>query len=238
MQNAVVEHHSGPSRRRARSGSDLVTIAGPVLELVMKLQAGLLAPSNEVRPMVRRLFEELEQRGATLRYSEAQLKQVKFALAAFVDETVLTANFPLREEWEKYPLQLEYFSDHLAGVKFFDRLEELLKNVEAEANVVEVYYLCLLLGFKGKHSVYMEEQLQGVIENTAARLRAVGRLQEGDLSPHWRVNDQPEPKPDPGLPLWLRISLIAASAIIVLVYTVLLLFLRSDITTAKEQLLR
>lgn len=238
MQSAVVEHHPAAGRRRPRSGSDLVTIAGPVFELVMKLQAGLIAPSNELRPMVQRVLAEMEQRGTTLRYSEAQLQAVKFALAAFVDEAVLTANFPLREEWEKYPLQLEYFREHLAGVEFFARLEELLKNVEAEANVVEVYYLCLLLGFKGKHQVYMEEQLQGVIENTAAQLRAVGRLQEGELSPHWRASDQPEPKRDTGLPLWLRISAISAFAFIVLLYTVLLLLLRSDITAAKEQLLR
>ena len=203
----------------------------------MRLQAGLLTPSNELRPMVQHLVKEMEQRGANLRYSEAQLQAVKFALSAFVDETVLTAKSPLREEWEKFPLQLEYFREHLAGVKFFDRLDDLLKDVETEASVVEVYYLCLLLGFKGQHQVYLEEQLQRVIEDTAAKLRAAGRLQEGELSPHWRVNDQPEPKGDPTLPAWLKISTVAALAFIVLLYTVLLIFLRSDIIDAKQQLL-
>lgn len=238
MQSAVVEHHPAAGHRRPRSGSDLVTLAGPIFELVMKLHAGLVAPSNELRPTMQRLLAEMEARGATLRYSEVQLQSVKFALAAFVDEAVLTANSPLGEEWEKYPLQLEYFREHLAGMKFFDRLEELLTNVEREANVIEVYYLCMLLGFKGKHKVYMEEQLQGIIENTAAQLRSVGRLQEGELSPHWRVNDQPEPTPDPGLPLWSKISIVAAFCLMVLVYLVLVLLLRSNVTDAKELLLR
>src|SRR5438876_927376 len=110
------------SRRRARSGSDLVSLCGPVVEIVLKLRAGNLAPSTDLRPKVGQLLKEMEQRAATVRYSERQVKSVTFALAAFVDETVLTANFPLREEWERVPLQLEYFGEHLAGVKFFERL--------------------------------------------------------------------------------------------------------------------
>ena len=237
MQSAVVEHQPAGGRRRSRSGTDLVTIASPVLEIVLKLQAGLITPSNELRPMVQGLLAEMEQRGATLRYSEEQIKAVKFALTAFVDETVLTANHPLSKEWEKYPLQLEYFREHLAGVKFFERLDELLKNVEAEAGVVEVYYVCMLLGFKGQHKVYMEDKLQAIIENTAAQLRRVGRLSEVELAPHWSVTDQPEPRRDPGLPLWLKISVVAMFVLTVLVYAILLILLRSDIDTAKQQLL-
>ncbi|HXQ72292.1 MAG TPA: type IVB secretion system protein IcmH/DotU [Pyrinomonadaceae bacterium] len=237
MQSAVIEHQPAAGRRRYRGGTDLVTLAGPILELVMKLRAGLLAPSNELRQMVQSLLSEMEQRGATLRYSESQINAVKFALTAFVDETVLTANFPLREEWEKDPLQLEHFREHLAGVKFFEKLDELLKNMETDAGVVEVYYLCMLLGFKGQHQIYMEDKLQKLIENTAAQLRRVGRLSEGELSPHWSVTDQPEPRRDPGVPLWLKISAIAVFGLAVLVYIILLLVLRSDVNAATYQLL-
>jgi type VI secretion system protein ImpK len=188
--------------------------------------------------VVQKLLEKMEQRGATLRYSERQVKAVKFALAAFVDETILSTNHPLREEWEKFPLQLEYFGEQLAGVKFFDRLDEMLKQVEAEADVVEVYYLCLLLGFKGKYKVYMEDQLQGIIESTAAQLKKVGRLQEAELSPHWKVRDQPEPRKDPGLPLWATIGAAAAFIFVMLVYLILVVVIKSEVRTATEQLLR
>ena len=237
MQSAVVEHQPAAGRRRSRAGTDLVTLAGPILELVMKLRAGLLTPSNDLRAMVQSLLSEMEQRGATLRYSESQVRNVKFALTAFVDETVLSLNFPLREEWEKTPLQLEHFKEHLAGVKFFEKLDELLKNIEAEAGVVEVYYLCMLLGFKGQHKVYMEDKLQNLIENTGAQLRQVGRLSQGELAPHWSVMDQPEPRRDPGVPLWLKISAIAVLGLTILVYIIMFIVLRSDLKAAKEQLL-
>ena len=226
------------SRRAARSGSDFVSLASPVLELVMKVQAGIVAPSNDLRPMVAGLLTEMEERAAKLRLSEKQTRSVKFALAAFMDETVLTNDFPLREEWEKFPLQLEYFGEHLAGVKFFERLDELLLNIETDADVVEVYYVCLLVGFKGKYKIYLEDQLKGVIENTADKLRRVGRLQEGELSPHWRVTDQPEPPRDRGMPLWAMISAGAGLALAVIIYVVLNFVLTKNLNEAIDQLLR
>ena len=122
--SAVAEQPStAVSRRRARSHSDLISLAAPVFELVLKLRSGALAPSSTLRSTVHQMLQEMEQRGATLRHSEKQINSVKFALAAFVDETVLTTHSALSAEWEKFPLQLEYFGEHLAGVKFFERLE-------------------------------------------------------------------------------------------------------------------
>ncbi len=226
------------SRRRSRSGSDLASLGAPVFELVLKLRAETAAPSPDLRPTVQGLLQEVEQRAATLRYSEKQIKDVKFALAAFVDETIMTTTSPLSEEWEKFPLQLEYFGEHLAGVKFFEKLDELIREIKTEADVVEVYYLCMLLGFKGKYKVYMEDQLQEVIKNTAAQLKRIGRLQETDLSPHWKVLDQPKRRIDPGLPLWLKIGAGAVLIVVALIYLVILLLIKSEVRAATEQLLR
>ena len=39
-----------PSTRHASAPGTLIGLAAPVLELVLKLQTGVVAPSNEVRP--------------------------------------------------------------------------------------------------------------------------------------------------------------------------------------------
>jgi type VI secretion system protein ImpK len=226
------------SRRRSRTGSDFASLSAPVFDLVLKLRAETVVPSPTLRPTVHALLQEMEQRAATLRYPEKQIRDVKFALAAFVDETVLTPVSTLRDEWEKFPLQLEYFGEQLAGVKFFEKLDELIKSIKTEAEVVEVYYLCMLLGFKGEYKVYMEDRLQDVIKNTAGQLRKAGRLQETDLSPHWKVMDQQKPRVDPGTPLWLKIGAGAVLVVIGLIYLVILLVLKSEVRTATEQLLR
>lgn len=223
------------------SEKDLVGLATPVLEMVMRIRAGQLVPSAEMRQMVDNWLKEFELRGTPLGYKETQIQNAKFALAAFVDETVLTGGFPVRNEWERYPLQLEYFKEQFAGVKFFERLEALLKNVEQEADVVEVYYLCLLLGFKGKYHIYLEDQLPGVLHNVAENLRRVGRLKASLLSPHWKLNDQPQPPKEskvPEMPAWVRLVVAASLGVVALAWLLFQFLLTSNANGIKQLLLK
>ena len=228
------------TQSRTRSDNSLVSLATPVLQKIMQIRAGVASPSIELRRLIDALLKQLEQRGEALLYRERHLQTIKFALAAFIDETVLIADFPLREEWEKYPLQLEYVGEHLAGLTFFERLEAIMKNSEAEADidVVEVCYVCLLLGYKGKYNIYYEEQLKSVIENIADFLRRAGRLQVSPLAPHWRVTDQPEPVKDEGLPRWIKIGGTVGLGVVILIYVLFNFLLISELNGAKEQLLR
>jgi len=227
-------------QNRAQPENGLVGLATQVLQEIMQIRAGLTTPSIELRPLIDALIKQLEQRGDKLGYKERHLQTIKFALAAFVDETVLIADFPLREEWEKYPLQLEYVGEHLAGLTFFERLEATMKNPQGEADfdVIEVCYLCLLLGYKGKYNIYYEEQLKVVIQNIADLLRRAGRLQTEPLSPHWKVTDQPKHVEDPGWPKWMQLGGSVAISLLILIYLVLNSLLISELNRAKEQLLR
>jgi type VI secretion system protein ImpK len=226
------------ARANMKSDNGLIDPASTLFRLMMKIKAGVLTPSNEMRYKIDSIFKKFEERGAMSGYKERQLHDAKFALAAFVDETVLAGGFPLREEWERYPLQLEYFKEALAGNKFFDRLEGLIK--QGETDVVEVYYICLLLGFKGRYNVFLEDQLPSVINSTAEYLRAAGRIRTRVLSPHGLLNDQPEPPPpEPELPRWAKWSAIAAAGVLAFAYLILNLSLSSTLESAmRESLLK
>jgi type VI secretion system protein ImpK len=235
MQNTVATN-----RPQTRSANDLVNLATPLFQLMMKIKARSMAPSNEMRRAIDELLKAMEEKGAKRGYRERQLQDTKFALTAFVDETVLAGGFPLREEWERYPLQLEYFKEALAGNKFFERLDVLLKQNESEADVVEVYYLCLLFGFKGKYDVFLEDQLPAVIGNVAEYLRRAGRLRTRALSPHGLLSDQPDPPPpEPELPRWVKFAAAATVGVVVFAYLVLNWSLLSALEeTMKESLLK
>lgn len=227
---------AGAQAQRARQPNALMNLASPVLELVLKLQTGAVPASNDVRPVVQDLLQQLEEGANSLGVPYKQAQAVKFALVAFVDETVLRPenSFPLRDEWEKNPLQLEHFSEHLAGNKFFERLNLMLKNIDADADVVEVYYVCLLLGYKGKYNIYLlEDQLRKIILNVADHLRHVGRLRPNALSAHWLATDQPTPPQTPRLPLWVKIAGPVLLGFVVLVYGVLYLLLSNEIHVAR-----
>jgi type VI secretion system protein ImpK len=201
--------------------NDLVTFAGPLFDLVLRLKAGIVTPSNDLRPQVAKMLEDLERRAERYRFNHKIVQVSKFALAAFVDETVLINNFPMRNEWERNPLQLEYFGEQLAGNKFFEKLEAMLKQIDVTQDAVEIYYVCMLLGFRGRYAVYEQDKLLAIMQETANALVKVGRLKQVELSPHWLANDQPVPPKKRGMPIWAKIGALAGLGFAVVIYLIL-----------------
>lgn len=206
---------------RRQSETDLVVFAGPIFDLILRLKAGIVQPSNDLRPKVASLLREFEDRALRHRYRESIVQVAKFGLASFIDETVLTNNFPLKEDWEKYPLQLEYFGEQLAGNKFYDKLEAMIRQIEVTADAVEVYYVCMLLGFKGRFAVYDKEKLLATMQKTADALVKVGKISKVELSPHWLAQDQPKPPEKKGMPVWAKIGAFGGLGFAVILYLVM-----------------
>ena len=216
--------------------NDLVAFAGPVFDLILRIKAGIVQPSNELRPQVAQMLKDFERRAERYRFSQKIIQVAKFALASFVDETVLTNNFPLKEEWERYPLQLEYFGEHLAGDKFFDKLEAMLKQIEVTQEAVEIYYICMLIGFKGKYAVYEKDKLLATMQKTANALVKVGRIKSVELSPHWLVEDQPEPPEEKKMPVWAKLAAFGGLGVAFIAYLLMFLLSASFLDGAMQKL--
>lgn len=205
------------------TNNDLVAFAGPVFDLILRLKAGIVQPSNDLRPKIASLLKDFEERALRYRYRESIIQVAKFGLASFVDETVLTNNFPLKEEWEKYPIQLEYFGEQLAGNKFYDKLEAMLRQIDVTQDAVEVYYVCMLLGFKGRYAVYEHDKLLATMQRTADELVKIGKISSVELSPHWLVQDQPAPPEKKGMPIWAKITAFGGLGFAVIIYLIMFL---------------
>jgi type VI secretion system protein ImpK len=203
------------------SKNDLITFAGPIFDLILRLKAGIVAPSNDLRPKVAAMLEEFEKRSERYRINHKIVQVSKFALAAFVDETVLMNNFPMRDQWEKYALQLEYFGEQLAGNKFFEKLEAMLGQIEVTKDAVEIYYVCMLLGYKGRYAVYEQEKLLAIMERTANALVKAGKIVPVEITPHWLANDQPEPPKKRGMPIWAKLTALGGLGFAFIVYLVM-----------------
>ena len=203
------------------SKNDLVTFAGPIFDLVLRLMAGIVAPSNDLRPKVAAMLDDFEKRAERYRFNHKIVQVSKFALAAFVDETVLMNNFPMRDQWEKSALQLELFGEQLAGNKFFEKLDAMLGQIDVTKDAIEVYYVCMLLGFKGKYAVYEQEKLLETMQRTANALIKAGKIVSVELSPHWLANDQPEPPKKRGMPVWAKVGALGGLGMAVIIYLVM-----------------
>jgi hypothetical protein len=54
------------SERAAKN--DLITFAGPIFDLILRLKSGIVAPSNDLRPKVAAMLQEFEKRAERLRF--------------------------------------------------------------------------------------------------------------------------------------------------------------------------
>ena len=218
------------------SKNDLVAFAGPIFDLVLRLKATIVAPSNKLRPQIASMLDDFEKRAERYRFNHKIISVSKFALASFVDEAVLTNNFPLRAEWERNPLQLEYFGEALAGNKFFDKLESMLQQIDVTQDAVEIYYFCMLLGFKGRYGVYEQEKLLAIMQTTGNALVRIGKMKQTELSPHWLANDQPEPPKKRGMPTWAKVGALAGLGVAFITYLVFFLLSSKFLQDAIEHL--
>jgi type VI secretion system protein ImpK len=101
------------------------------------------------------------------------VKEATYAFCALADEVLLATEGPLREGWERAPLQLTRFGEHLAGVGFFFHLDRLRQDPGTWAEALEVFHACLLQGFQGKHYLEPPERLQTLTDRLGQELERV-----------------------------------------------------------------
>ena len=99
----------------------------------------------------------------------------------------------------------------------------MLSQIEVTQDAVEIYYYCMLLGFKGKYAVYEQDKLLDTMQKTANALVKVGKIKSVDLSPNWVANDQPKPPEKRGMPMWAKIGAFAGIGFAFIIYLVLFL---------------
>jgi type VI secretion system protein ImpK len=114
---------------------------------------------------------------------------------------VLSSTFRIRTEWERRPLQLVLFGEQLAGEKFFQYLEECRAQGAARLQSLEVFHMCLLLGYQGKYLLEGPEKLAYLtarIGDEIAHLKG----KRAQFAPHWPLPDQVAHRLKREVPLW------------------------------------
>ncbi|KJZ43092.1 MULTISPECIES: type IVB secretion system protein IcmH/DotU [Pseudomonas] len=179
-------------------------------------------------------FKALERDARGANYSVEQVKDTQYALCAFLDESVLrSGDNELRRHFELQPLQFRYFGVHLAGEGFFEKIDALRGDVKQNLDVLEVYHLCLALGFEGKFSLGQKDQLR-YLANTLGQDIARFRKTPKALSPDWALPDQVSQMLRHEVPLWLYLALIAL--VCAGVYLTLDWLLAKDLAALSEQI--
>jgi len=119
-------------------------------------------------------------------YTSDDVRLATFAVVALLDESILNSNNPIFTDWPRMPLQEELFGVHTAGEMFFSCIDRLMAKSDSPqaADVLEIYALCLLLGYRGRYSLSGQESVRAIASTVAEKLQ---RLRGGTrpLAPNW-----------------------------------------------------
>lgn len=146
------------------------------LTLATQLSQAPDLPTPEVlRQRIHATLEALRTKAAQADIPSGDAMEAIYAIAAFMDEQILRSPWPGRQQWLAQPLQLVYFKENTAGEGFFHRLAALEADPE-RAHIVQIYYLCMSLGFMGRYATAHPQELAMIQERSALH---VGRKLPG-----------------------------------------------------------
>lgn len=215
-----------PSLRPAAGTREASTLLDLMLDgfYMLFLLKNRYAPTaaDELRARIRDFLGTVERGARKLRQAGTEtpaedIYLAKYAFCALVDEIVLSSQLAMRDSWARKPLQLDLFGDQLAGENFFVRLEELRREGAARLQVLEVFHMCLLMGFQGKYMLeegseklgYLCDRLGDEIANHKGRRTA--------FAPHWQAPDSVMHRLRSEVPLWVLASLFALLGLVAFV---------------------
>jgi type VI secretion system protein ImpK len=203
---------SPPAERVYRRGALALALQEP-LTATVRLRANRQSATDaeSFRNHVKQLLSTAHDEARRAGYAGEDVKLAIYGVVVFLDESVLNSRHPAFVEWPRRPLQEELFGGHTGGETFFQNLQALLARQDTEdlADVLEVYQLCLLLGFQGRYGGAGRDESRAWATALADKI-ARTRGGSGSLSPAWAPpTDEVIPIPrDP----WVRPLAYAAAA--------------------------
>ena len=166
--------------------------------------------SDKFRTMILVAFDEFERKAYENKISLTIVKESKFALSAYIDETVLTSLWPGRMQWMSNPLQMKYFGEHLGGEVFYNKLKEFRQSGERYVNLIELYYVCLQLGFEGVYRIKGFEKLMALQVDIKSQIDDYKVKYDKRLSPSGAPKNNIVSQIRKEVPYWVVLSVSVA----------------------------
>src|SRR5258705_71331 len=142
-------------RENLGTGLDpLVRAASNVLLLAGQLRGTLAAP--DVAGLRRHALDEIykfEERARSSGAANETVLAARYALCATLDEAVLSTPWGAQSEWAQQTLLVSLHREAWGGEKFYAMLERISQDPERHIALMELQYLCLVVGFTGKYHV-------------------------------------------------------------------------------------
>lgn len=195
----------------ARSLVDLLYDGFYLLTLMRK--HSMPADAEVFSGAIQGFLDDFERAALKAGFASQDIFDAKYAFCAAVDEAVLGARTPIRDAWERRPLQLVLFGEQLAGENFFEKLEAARNGGASRIQALEVFHLCLLTGFKGRYLLEGPEKLKYLVAQLGEQITHIKGKAPG-FSPHWAPPDQIVNAIRREIPLWIIAAVLALMGLV------------------------
>ena len=226
-----------PSPNAYRRTENLALVFQEILTATVRLRSNRQAVSDaeQFRASMKEALKAADQEGRKKGYSGDDLRLAIFAVIAFLDESVLNSANPVFAQWPRKPMQEELFGGHVAGETFFANIDAVMRRPDSAevADVLEVYDLCLLLGYQGRYTLGNRGELRSIKESIADKIFRI-RQDRGGLSPAWTPPPQGPPAKFDALMRWFLYAAIACFALACMLFAGYKFSLGSGVSELRE----
>ncbi|WP_119459022.1 type IVB secretion system protein IcmH/DotU [Rhodospirillaceae bacterium SYSU D60014] len=197
----------------------LVAAASSLLTLAIRLRSS--PTQNDVDGLRERVIRELkafESSAVASGLPPGTVRAGHYVLCATLDDIVLNTPWGSHSVWPKRGMVSTFHNEVTGGERFFDILQRLQQDPGRNAEVLELMYLCLSLGFEGRLRVQSRgsSELSRVRDGLFRTLRQRRGEFERELSPRWRGIEAAHRPMSSYVPLW--VVSVATAGLLTLIF--------------------
>lgn len=183
----ALRHYTGSDNMLINASADLLAVCG----VMRRMTPG--AELNTTRMELSRAIIDLKYRVVNLDYPPSVAENLCLLFAITLDEFVMLSAWSRERGWENRTLVADLFGFRDGGDRFYNIAERALMQPKALREFLEILYLFLKLGYRGKYTRGTENERDRLIHRIETALSLVPH--SADVKPAGRrIRDTKAPK--------------------------------------------
>lgn len=144
--------HQNLSSSHTNGENDLLTAAMPLLGILSIIkQSHMKEDIQTIHTFLVKCLHAFEQDTHRSGFSTRQILATKYCLCTALDEAILCTQWGKENGWSEISLLSTFYKETFGGERFYIILETMLEEPAVNVPLLEILYILLKLGFKGKH---------------------------------------------------------------------------------------
>lgn len=181
---------SGFEKIQIRSSlNPVVNAASTLLTLMVKLRTtSEFNQAPNLHQLITTEVQRFDQELKTIGVKPESAVAARYLLCTVLDETVMNTPWGARSGWSQRSLLSIFHRETFGGEKCFVILQRLQETASINLDLLELFYLCLSLGFEGQFKLAPNghAQLETIKDNLYRTIQAHREYSDNELSPRWQ----------------------------------------------------